>query len=158
MTDDKITLRELREKDPDVTLLHKMIGFAAERLMALDAEALCGTAPSEHGAGRTNQRNSYRDRNWQTRVGTVELRIPKLRYGSYFLGFLAPRRMAEKAPAAVSQEAYIQGISTRSVYDRVKALGMADISKGQASRLSSEIEERVDAFLAHPIEGDCPYA
>ena len=93
MTDDKIALRELLEKGSDATFLREMIGFAAERLMALETDTLCGAAPGERSAGRTNQRNGYRDRDWQTRAGTVELRIPKLRHGSYFPGFLEPRRM-----------------------------------------------------------------
>ena len=134
-----------------------MIGFAAERLMALETDTLCGAAPGERSAERTNQRNGYRDRDWQTRAGTVELRIPKLRRGSYFPGFLEPRRMAEKALTAVIQEAYIQGISTRSVDDLVKAMGMEGISKSQVSRLCGEIDERVGAFLNRPIEGDWPY-
>ena len=81
-----------------------MIGFAAERLMALETEALVGAAPGERSAERRNQRNGYRDRDWQTRAGTVELRIPKLRHGSYFPAFLEPRRMAEKALTAVVRE------------------------------------------------------
>ena len=157
MTDDKIALRALLEKGSDTTFLREMIGFAAERLMALETEPLCGAAPGERRAGRINQRNGYRDRDWQTRAGTVELRIPKLRHGSYFPGFLEPRRMAEKALTAVIQEAYIQGISTRSVEDLVKALGMDGISKSQVSRLCGEIDERVQAFLTRPIEGDWPY-
>ena len=157
MTDDKIALRALLEKGSDTTFLREMIGFAAERLMALETEALCNAAPGERSTERTNQRNGYRDRDWQTRAGTVELRIPKLRHGSYFPGFLEPRRMAEKALTAVIQEAYIQGISTRSVDDLVKALGMDGISKSQVSRLCGEIDERVNAFLARPIEGDWPY-
>ncbi len=87
----------------------------------------------------------------------MELRIPKLRKGSYFPGFLEPRRMAEKALTAVIQEAYIQGVSTRSVDDLVKAMGMSGISKSQVSRLCEEIDERVKAFLDRPIEGDWPY-
>ena len=134
-----------------------MIGFAAERLMQLETEAACGAAPGERNAGRTNQRNGYRERDWETRAGTVELRIPKLRRGSYFPSFLEPRRMAEKALTAVIQEAYIQGISTRSVDDLVKAMGMEGISKGQVSRLCGEIDERVNAFLDRPIEDDWPY-
>ena len=155
MTDDKIALRALLEKGSDTTFLREMIGFAAERLMALETHTLCGAAPGERSAERTNQRNGYRDRDWQTRAGTVELRIPKLRRGSYFPGFLEPRRMAEKALTAVIQEAYIQGISTRSVDDLVRSMGMDGISKSQVSRLCGEIDERVNAFLARPIEGDC---
>ena len=157
MTTEKIALRELLEKGSDATFLREMIGFAAERLMALETETLCGAASGERSAERTNQRNGYRDRDWHTRAGTVELRIPKLRRGSYFPGFLEPRRMAEKALTAVIQEAYIQGISTRSVDDLVKAMGMEGISKSQVSRLCAEIDERVGAFLTRPIEGDWPY-
>ena len=158
MTEDKIALRALLEKGSDTNFLREMIGFAAERLMALETDGLCGASPGERSAERRNQRNGYRDRDWQTRAGTVELRIPKLRKGSYFPAFLEPRRMAEKALIAVIQEAYIQGISTRSVDDLVKAMGMADgISKSQVSRLCSEIDERVQAFLNRPIEGDWPY-
>ena len=157
MTDDKIALRALLEKGSDTSFLRDMIGFAAERLMALETEALCGAAVGERTPDRRNQRNGYRDRNWDTRAGTVELRIPKLRHGSYCPGFLEPRRIAEKALTAVIQEAYIQGISTRSVDDLVKALGMEGISKSQVSRLCGEIDERVQAFLTRPIEGDWPY-
>jgi len=135
MTDDKIALRALLEKGSDTTFLREMIGFAAERLMQLETDTLCGAAPGERSPDRTNQRNGYRDRDWQTRAGTVELRIPKLRRGSYFPGFLEPRRMAEKALTAVIQEAYIQGISTRSVDDLVRSMGMDGISKSQVSRL-----------------------
>ena len=157
MTDDKIALHALLEKSSDASMLREMIGFAAERLMTLETETLCGAAPGERSAERTNQRNGYRDRDWHTRAGTVELRIPKLRRGSYFPGFLEPRRMSEKALTAVIQEAYIQGISTRSVDDLVKALGMEGISKSQVSRLCEEIDDRVRAFLDRPIEGDWPY-
>ena len=123
MTDDKIALRALLEKGSDTTFLREMIGFAAERLMQLETDTLCGAGAHERSADRTNQRNGFRDRDWQTRAGTVELRIPKLRRGSYFPGFLEPRRMAEKALTAVIQEAYIQGISTRSVDDLVRSMG-----------------------------------
>jgi transposase-like protein len=157
MTDGKIALQELLEKGSDAGFLREMIGFAAERLMALETDNLCGAAPGERSPERRNQRNGYRDRDWQTRAGTVELRIPKLRHGSYFPGFLEPRRMAEKALTAVVQEAYIQGVSTRSVDDLVKAMGMEGISKSQVSRLCGEIDERVQAFLSRPIEGEWPY-
>src|ERR1700758_2893986 len=125
--------------------------------MELELERLTGAGHGERSAERVNQRNGFRDRDWQTRVGTVELRIPKLRRGSYFPGFLEPRRMAEKALTAVIQEAYVQGISTRSVDELVKAMGMEGISKSQVSRLCGEIDERVQTFLRRPIEGEWPY-
>lgn len=157
MTDEMMNLRALLEKSPDTDLLREMIGFASQRLMELEVGALTGAAYGEKNAERLAQRNGYRERDWQTRAGTVELRIPKLRKGSYFPGFLEPRRMAEKALTAVIQEAYIQGISTRSVDDLVQAMSGSGISKSQVSRLCEEIDERVHAFLDRPIEGDWPY-
>lgn len=157
MTEDTIALRALLEKGSDATFLREMIGFAAQRLMELEAETLCGAGHGERRADRRNQRNGYRERDWETRAGTVELRIPKLRKGSYFPAFLEPRRLAEKALTAVVQEAYIQGISTRSVDELVKAMGMDGISKSQVSRLCGEIDERVQTFLSRPIEGEWPY-
>ena len=102
MTQDMMTLRALLEKSSDADLLREMIGFTAERLMALEVEGLTGAGHGERSADRITHRNGYRDRSWETRAGTVELKIPKLRKGSYFPGFLEPRRMAEKALAAVT--------------------------------------------------------
>src|ERR1700757_982101 len=157
MTDEMMNLRALLEKSSDADFLREMIGFTAQRLMELEVEGLTGAAHGERSPERINQRNGYRDRLWETRAGTVELRIPKLRKGSYFPAFLEPRRMAEKALTAVIQEAYVHGVSTRSVDELVKALGMSGVSKSQVSRLCTEIDERVHAFLSRPIEGDWPY-
>jgi putative transposase len=157
MTDDRLALQTLLEKTPDANYLREMIGFAARRLMELEIESHTGAAHGQRSSGPQVQRNGYRDRDWETRAGTVELRIPKLRKGSYFPGFLEPRRMAEKAIAAVVQEAYIQGVSTRSVDELVQAMGLDGISKSQVSRLCEEIDERVKPFLGRPIEGDWPY-
>ena len=125
--------------------------------MDFEIEQRCGASYGERSDDRSNSRNGYRERRWETRAGALDLRIPKLRQGSYFPGFLEPRRTAEKALVAVVQEAYIQGVSTRSVDNLVRAMGMTGISKSQVSRLCAEIDERVNAFLKRPIEGDWPY-
>jgi putative transposase len=157
MTATNMDLRELLEKTADTDFLREMIGFTAQRLMDLEVETLTGAAHGSRNADRLTHRNGYRGREWDTRAGTVELRIPNIRKGSYFPGFLEPRRMGEKALTAVIQEAYIQGVSTRSVDDLVQAMGMTGISKSQVSRLCGEIDERVNTFLNRPLEGEWPY-
>jgi putative transposase len=139
MTVNTMDLRELLEKTADTDFLREMIGFSAQRLMDLEVETLTGAAHGSRNADRLTHRDGYRERDWETRAGTVELRIPKLRKGSYFPGFLEPRRMSEKALTAVIQEAYVQGISTRSVDDLVQAMG--DTAKGSACEAGEKAEE-----------------
>ena len=140
MTQDMMTLRALLEKSSDADLLREMIGFTAERLMALEVEGLTGAGHGERSADRITHRNGYRDRSWETRAGTVELKIPKLRKGSYFPGFLEPRRMAEKALAAVIQEAYIQGVST--ALGRRSGSGDGDVGRLQEPGLQAVRRDR----------------
>ena len=157
MTDDKMALLELIEKSADTDLVREMLGFAAERLMEAEVQARTGAAHGVRDPARQVQRNGYRGRAWDTRVGRIDLEIPRLRRGSYFPSFLEPRRTAEKALTAVIQEAYIHGVSTRAVDDLVKAMGGSGISKSEVSRLVEEIDGRVNAFLTRPLEGHWPY-
>ena len=157
MTDDEMALLELIEKSADADLVREMLGFAAERLMEAEVQARTGAAHGARDPARQVQRNGYRGRVWETRAGRIELAIPRLRRGSYFPSFLEPRRTAEKALTAVIQEAYIHGVSTRAVDDLVKAMGGAGVSKSEVSRLVEEIDGRVNAFLARPLEGEWPY-
>ena len=157
MTIDRITLKDLVEKGSDADLLREMLAFVTGRMMELEVENLTGAAHGERSADRQAQRNGYRMRDWETRAGTVPVAIPKLRKGSYFPSFLDPRRASEKALVAVIQEAYVQGVSTRSVDALVKSMGMSGISKSQVSRLCEDIDDRVKTFLSRPIEGSWPY-
>ncbi len=106
---------------------------------------------------RATYRNGYRDRSLDTRLGSLQLRIPKLRQGSYFPPFLEPRKTSEKALVAVIQEAWISGVSTRRVDDLVQAMGLSGIGKSTVSKLCRDIDERVSAFLDRPLTGDWPY-
>ena len=157
MTKPSIALADLLEKGADTDLLREMIHHIVERVMQFDVENLCAAGYGERSPDRQNSRNGYRERRWETRAGTIAVKIPKLRSGSYFPPFLEPRRTAEKALAAVIQEAYVHGVSTRAVDDLVRAMGGTGVSKSQVSRLCEEIDERVDAFLSRPIEGEWPY-
>ena len=157
MTIDRLHLAELIEKGSDADLLREMMTFVVDRMMDLDVESLTGAAYGERSADRTNQRNGYRERPWHTTLGTLPVAIPKLRRGSYFPSFLEARRTSDKALIAVIQEAYVHGVSTRSVDDLAKAMGLTGISKSQVSRLCEEIDERVKTFLSRPIEGLWPY-
>jgi len=145
------------EKDADSDLVRDMLAFAAERMMEAEAEVAAGAAKGAREPLREAHRNGYRAREWDTRAGRIELAIPRLRKGSYFPSFLEPRRTAEKALVAVIQEAYVHGVSTRSVDDLVKAMGAGGMSKSQVSRLCAEIDIRVNAFLSRPLEGAWPY-
>jgi putative transposase len=157
MTIDRLHLAELIEKGSDADLLREMMIFTVNRMMDLDVEGLTGAPYGERSDARTNQRNGYRERPWHTTIGTLPIAIPKLRKGSYFPPFLEARRTSDKALIAVIQEAYVHGVSTRSVDELVKAMGLAGISKSQVSRLCTEIDERVKTFLTRPIEGLWPY-
>ena len=158
MTDEMMDLQALLEKAPDADFLREMIGFTVKRLMELEVGAITGAAWGEKSGARFVQRNGYRERDWETRAGTVALRIPKLRKGSYFPGFLDPRRAAEKALTAVVRGGLRPGHLDplgRQLWSR--ALGMGGVSKSQVSRLCAEIDERVQAFLNRPLEGPYPY-
>ena len=158
MTEDTMNLRGLLEKTADSDFLREMIGFSAQRLMELEVERPHRAPHGTRTPDRLTHRNGYRDRDWETRAGTVELRIPKLRKGSYFPGFLErrPNGPRRQSPAVI-QEAYVHGISTRSVDDLVQAMGMSGISKSQVSRLCVEIDDKVQTFLNRPLEADWPY-
>ena len=157
MTDESMPLLELLQKRGGGDFLKELAEAVLQRLMEFEAEGLIGAGRWERSDARTTQRNGYRDRALDTRLGTLELRIPKLRHGSYFPAFLEPRKTAERALVAVVQEAWILGISTRKVDDLVQAMGMSGISKSQVSKLCAEIDERVMVFLNRRIEGEWPY-
>jgi putative transposase len=156
----RIGLSELLRKatiDQDAGFLKEGIRVLSQALMEMEVEHHVGAGRHERSPGRTGQRNGYRQRSWDTRVGTVELKVPRVRDGGYFPSLLEPRRRAERALSAVVQEAYVHGVSTRKVDELVKALGMTGISKSQVSRLCEELDEEVARFRGRPLEGAYPY-
>jgi putative transposase len=156
----RIGLSELLRKamiEQDAGFLKEGVRVLSQALMEMEVQEHVGAGRHERSAERTGQRNGYRERDWDTRVGTVELRVPRVRDSSYFPSLLEPRRRAERALSAVVQEAYVHGVSTRKVDELVKALGMAGISKSQVSRLCEELEEEVARFRERPLEGSYPY-
>ena len=156
----RIGLSELLRKamiDRDAEFLKEGVRVLSQALMELEVQEHVGAAPHERSARRTGQRNGYRERSWDTRVGTVELKVPRVRDGGYFPSLLEPRRRAERALAAVVQEAYVHGVSTRKVDELVKALGMEGISKSRVSELCEELDEEVELFRSRPLEGPYPY-
>jgi putative transposase len=157
MTEQSLPLTELLAKAGDPDFLRSAAEAVVQMLMEADVEGLIGAARHERTGERITYRNGYRDRSLDTRLGALQLRIPKLRQGSYFPPFLEPRKTSEKALVAVIQEAWIGGVSTRRVEDLVQAMGLTGISKSTVSKLCQDIDERVNAFLDRPLEGEWPY-
>jgi putative transposase len=157
MTEDTLPLTELLAKAGGGDFLRAVAEAVVQLLMETDVEGLIGAARHERTAERNTYRNGYRERALDTRLGTLQLRIPKLRQGSYFPPFLEPRKTSEKALVAVIQEAWIGGVSTRRVDDLVQAMGLSGIGKSTVSKLCRDIDERVGAFLDRPLEGEWPY-
>ena len=159
MVKERMDLLELLRKggmDGDVDFLREALRVLVEGIMDAEVSARTGAEYGERSPERVTQRNGYRSRAWDTRVGTMELHIPKLREGSYFPSLLEPRRRSERALLAVIQQAYVEGVSTRRVDDLVKALGCEGISKSQVSRICQELDVVVDGFLGRPLDGG-PY-
>src|ERR1700761_9356477 len=157
MTEERMTLVDLLQKSGDGDFLRSIAEAVLQILMEADVEGLIGAGRHERTGDRLNYRNGYRERSLDTRLGSLQLRIPKLRQGSYFPPFLEPRKTSEKALVAVIQEAWIGGVSTRRVEDLVQAMGLTGISKSTVSKLCQDIDERVNVFLDRPLEGEWPY-
>jgi putative transposase len=147
---------KLLEQD-DVDALREGVRVLAQAMMETEVSSQIGAAPYERNAERLAYRNGYRTRRWDTRVGTIELKIPKVTAGAYFPSLLEPRRRAEKALHAVVVEAYVKGVSTRKVDDLVRALGIDGISRSEVSRICKVLDDEVRGFLSRPIESECPY-
>jgi putative transposase len=157
MTEERLPLQELLAKAGDGDFLRAVAEAVLQLLMEADVEGLIGAGRYERTGERLNWRNGHRERTLDTRLGPMQLRIPKLRQGSYFPPFLEPRKTSEKALVAVIQEAWIGGVSTRRVDDLVQAMGLAGIGKSTVSKLCKDIDERVNAFLGRPLGGEWPY-
>jgi putative transposase len=157
MTEDRLPLAELLQKAGEGDFLRAVAEAVLQLLMESDVEGLIGAGRYERSAERLNWRNGFRERALDTRLGTLQLRVPKLRQGSYFPPFLEPRKVSEKALVAVIQEAWIGGVSTRRVDELVQAMGLSGISKSTVSKLCKDIDERVTGFLERPLEGEWPY-
>ncbi|HNK51715.1 MAG TPA: IS256 family transposase [Nitrospira sp.] len=157
MTDDSMAFQRWLEQHGGEDFLRALMERTLEQLMEFEVSHRIGASRHERNAERQNYRNGYRERPLHTRLGTLELQVPKLRQGSYFPSFLEPRRLTERALTAVIQEAWIGGMSTRKVDELVQALGMTGISKSQVSALCQDIDERVESFLERPLEGEWPY-
>jgi transposase-like protein len=157
MTEDTVTFLDRMQKLDGGDFLRDLAGAVLQKLMEHDVDNLIGAGRYERSDERATQRNGFRERAFETRLGTLDLKIPKLRKGSYFPGFLEPRRTGERALVAVIQEAWIQGVSTRKVDDLVQAMGMSGISKSQVSALCKDIDIRVNSFLDRPLDGEWPY-
>jgi transposase-like protein len=157
MTEDRLPLAELMAKTGDGDFLRSVAESVLQIIMEADVDGLIGAGRHERSGERSTWRNGYRDRALDTRLGTLNLKIPKLRTGAYFPGFLEPRKTVEKALVSVIQEAWIAGVSTRRVDDLVQAMGMSGISKSSVSKLCKDIDERVNAFLKRPLAGEWPY-
>lgn len=143
--------------DDGSDMVREMVAAFAQQLMSAESDAICGAGYGEVSAERVNSRNGYRDRRWDTRAGTIDLKIPKLRSGSYFPDWLLePRRRAEKALVAVVADCYLRGVSTRRVDKLVQTMGIEGISKSQVSRMAGELDEMVTEFRNRPLDGG-PY-
>ena len=159
MAKNSMELLELLRKrgmDGDVDFLREALQVLVEGIMEGEVSAQIGAQHGERNPERITHRNGYRSRDWDTRVGTMELRIPKVREGSYFPSLLEPRRRSEKALLSVVQQAYVEGVSTRRVDDLIKSLGCDGISKSQVSRICRDLDQVVETFLGRPLDGD-PY-
>jgi transposase-like protein len=156
----RMTLLETLRKaglDQDVDFLREGVRVLAEAVMEAEVTQQLQAAPYERTAERTGQRNGYRERQWDTRVGSIALPVPRVRDGSYYPSLLEPRRRAERALLGVVQEAYVQGVSTRRVDDLLQALGLTGMSKSQVSRICAELDAEVARFRSRPLVGAYPY-